>query len=90
MEVLPTDKAKIKIVHLMDDFKKGKRLIVVMAFHERGGNNSSDALISLPQWVLDMGKDNQDIFFTVREGRKNTECLSWENDEESPQRQNWN
>lgn len=55
---------------------------VVMAFHECGGNDSSDALISLPQWVLDIGKDNQDIFFTDREGRRNTECLSWGIDKE--------
>ena len=53
-----------------------------MAFHECGGNDSSDALISLPQWVLDIGKDNQDIFFTDREGRRNTECLSWGIDKE--------
>lgn len=53
-----------------------------MAFHECGGNDSSDALIALPQWVLDIGKDNQDIFFTDREGRRNTECLSWGIDKE--------
>lgn len=53
-----------------------------MAFHECGGNDSNDALISLPQWVLDIGKDNQDIFFTDREGRRSTECLSWGIDKE--------
>ncbi|KAG5042586.1 hypothetical protein JHK87_006501 [Glycine soja] len=40
-------------------------------------NDSSDAWISLPQWLLDIGKDNQDIFFTDRERWRNTECLSW-------------
>lgn len=48
-----------------------------MAFHEYGGNGSGDMPISLPKWVLEIGKDNQDIFFTDREGRRNTECLSW-------------
>ncbi|KAM7490807.1 hypothetical protein LguiA_033728 [Lonicera macranthoides] len=58
------------------------KLQVVMAFHEYGGNDSGGALISLPQWVIEIGKDNQDIFFTDREGRRNTECLSWGIDKE--------
>ncbi|CAJ2663754.1 unnamed protein product [Trifolium pratense] len=52
------------------------------AFHECGGNDSSDVLISLPQWALDIEKDTWDIVFTDREGRGNTECLSWEIDKE--------
>ena len=57
-------------------------LKVVLAFHEYGGNGSGDMPISLPKWVLEIGKDNQDIFFTDREGRRNTECLSWGIDKE--------
>ena len=57
-------------------------LKVVLAFHEYGGNGSGDVMISLPQWVLEIGKENQDIFFTDREGRRNTECLSWAIDKE--------
>lgn len=53
------------------------KLQVVMAFHEYAENASGGLLISLPQWVLEIGKENQDIFFTDREGRRNTECLSW-------------
>lgn len=53
-----------------------------MAFHEFGGNDSCGLLISLPQWVLEVGKENQGIFFTDREGRRNTECLSWGIDKE--------
>lgn len=53
-----------------------------MAFHECGGNGTGDMPISLPKWVLEIGKDNQDIFFTDREGRRNTECLSWGIDKE--------
>ncbi|XP_021753970.1 beta-amylase 8-like isoform X2 [Chenopodium quinoa] len=55
---------------------------VVLAFHEYGGSDSGNVFISLPHWVLEIGKDNQDIFFTDREGRRNTECLSWGIDKE--------
>ncbi|XP_058103771.1 beta-amylase 8-like isoform X2 [Magnolia sinica] len=58
------------------------KLQVVMAFHECGGNGSGDMPIPLPKWVMEIGKDNQDIFFTDREGRRNTECLSWGIDKE--------
>nr|AOQ26239.1 BAM8 [Actinidia deliciosa] len=58
------------------------KLQVVVAFHEFGGSDSRDVLISLPQWVLEIGKENPDIFFTDREGRRNTECLSWGIDKE--------
>lgn len=53
-----------------------KNLKVVMAFHEHQSSESADVLISLPHWVLEIGKVNQDIFFTDREGRRNSECLS--------------
>lgn len=53
-----------------------------MAFHEYGANDSGDVLISLPQWVMEIGKSDQDIFFTDHEGRRNTECLSWGVDKE--------
>ncbi|KAK9144097.1 hypothetical protein Sjap_004000 [Stephania japonica] len=55
---------------------------VVMSFHECGGNGPGEIPISLPKWVMEIGKDNQDIFFTDREGRRNTECLSWGIDKE--------
>ncbi|KAL5550037.1 hypothetical protein UlMin_000213 [Ulmus minor] len=57
-------------------------LQVVLAFHEHGVSESGDAMITLPQWVLEIGKDNADIFFTDREGRRNTECMSWGIDRE--------
>ena len=53
-----------------------------MAFHEFQGSESGDTMITLPRWVLEIGKGNQDIFFTDREGRRNTECLSWGIDKE--------
>lgn len=55
-------------------------LRVGLAFHEYGGNDSIS--IPLPQWVVEIGKENKDIFFTDREGRRNTECLSWGIDKE--------
>ncbi|CAA6672079.1 unnamed protein product [Spirodela intermedia] len=55
---------------------------VVLAFHECGASGSGDVPISLPKWVLEVGKDNQDIFFTDRGGRRNTECISWGVDRE--------
>ncbi|KAI3983870.1 hypothetical protein MKX01_011578 [Papaver californicum] len=58
------------------------KIQVVMAFHESEVNESGDIPVSLPKWVLDLGRDNQDIFFTDREGRRNTECLSWGIDKE--------
>ncbi|XP_031284255.1 beta-amylase 8 [Pistacia vera] len=58
------------------------KLQVVMAFHEYGVNDSGDVLISLPRWIMEIGKGNQDIFFTDHEGRRNTECLSWGVDKE--------
>ena len=64
-------------------FKVSSSLLkVVMAFHEYGRTNSAEVLISLPHWILEIGKENQDIFFTDREGRRTTECLSWGIDKE--------
>ncbi|GMY33628.1 beta-amylase 8 [Fagus crenata] len=69
-----------ELFNIIREFKL--KLQVVMAFHEYGGNDSGDTLITLPQWVMEIGKDNPDIFFTDREGRRNTECLSWGIDKE--------
>ncbi|KAL0305597.1 UNVERIFIED_CONTAM: Beta-amylase 2, chloroplastic [Sesamum radiatum] len=58
------------------------KLQVVMSFHECGGNVGDDVHIPLPQWVLEIGGENPDIFFTDKEGRRNQECLSWGIDNE--------
>ncbi|KAK4399267.1 Beta-amylase 7 [Sesamum angolense] len=58
------------------------KLQVVMSFHECGGNVGDDVHIPLPQWVLEIGSENPDIFFTDKEGRRNQECLSWGIDNE--------
>ncbi|KAL6888599.1 hypothetical protein ACP4OV_009625 [Aristida adscensionis] len=55
---------------------------VVLSFHGSGDTGSGDVLISLPKWIMEIAQENQDIFFTDREGRRNTECLSWGIDKE--------
>ncbi|KAL8536606.1 hypothetical protein ACS0TY_011980 [Phlomoides rotata] len=69
-----------EMFHIIQEF--GMKLQVVLAFHESGGHDPGGIFISLPQWILEIGKSNQDIFFTDREGRRNTECLSWGIDKE--------
>ncbi|KAG6666843.1 hypothetical protein CIPAW_01G060800 [Carya illinoinensis] len=58
------------------------KLQVVMSFHECGGNVGDDMHIPLPCWVVEIGQSNPDIYFTNKEGRRNTECLSWGIDKE--------
>ncbi|XP_043713169.1 beta-amylase 2, chloroplastic-like [Telopea speciosissima] len=58
------------------------KLQVVMSFHECGGNVGDDVHIPLPLWVAEIGRNNPDIFFTDREGRRNPECLTWGIDKE--------
>ncbi|CAK9324440.1 unnamed protein product [Citrullus colocynthis] len=68
------------LFNIIREFKL--KVQVVMAFHAFGGTESGDAFIKLPQWVLEIGKENPDIFFTDREGRRNKDCLSWGIDKE--------
>ncbi|XP_023543491.1 beta-amylase 8-like isoform X2 [Cucurbita pepo subsp. pepo] len=68
------------LFNIIREFKL--KLQVVMAFHACEGTESGDAFINLPQWVLEIGKENPDIFFTDREGRRNEDCLSWGIDKE--------
>lgn len=55
---------------------------IVLAFHEHVGCDGIAMPVSLPQWVLEIGKENQDIFFTDQGGMRNTECLTWGIDKE--------
>ncbi|KAL3622097.1 Leucine-rich repeat receptor-like serine/threonine-protein kinase bam2 [Castilleja foliolosa] len=64
-----------KLFQIVRDLKL--KLQVVMSFHECGGNIDDDVHIPLPQWALEIGSQNPDIFFTDREGRRNHECLTW-------------
>ncbi|CAK7348891.1 unnamed protein product [Dovyalis caffra] len=58
------------------------KLQAVMSFHECGGNVGDSVHIPLPHWVTEIGETNPDIYFTDREGRHNTECLTWGIDKE--------
>lgn len=57
--------------------QSGLKLQVVMSFHQCGGNVGDDVNIPIPEWVLEIGKQNPDIFFTDRNGVRNQECLTW-------------
>jgi len=57
-------------------------LQVVMSFHQCGGNVGDDIVIPVPQWVLNVGLENPDIFFTDQRGTHNPECLTWGVDKE--------
>jgi beta-amylase len=48
-----------------------------MSFHKCGGNIGDDMAIPLPNWVAEIGCANPDIYFTNRDGMRNTECLTW-------------
>uniref|UniRef100_A0A0E0N9A0 Beta-amylase n=1 Tax=Oryza rufipogon TaxID=4529 RepID=A0A0E0N9A0_ORYRU len=52
----------------------------VLSFHGSGETGSGG--VSLPKWVMEIAQENQDVFFTDREGRRNMECLSWGIDKE--------
>eukprot|EP00899_Mesostigma_viride_P006961 jgi/Mesvir1/16266/Mv08512-RA.1 len=48
----------------------------VMSFHQCGGNTGDSCYIPLPAWVLKIGEEDRDIFFTNRTKRRNMEYLS--------------
>ncbi|KAF3335685.1 beta-amylase 2 [Carex littledalei] len=58
------------------------KLQVVMSFHKCGGNVGDDMTIPLPNWIAEIGSASPDMYFTDREGRRNTECLTWGIDKE--------
>jgi len=55
---------------------KGLKVQAVMSFHAAGGNVGDTCQISLPQWVMDIGEDDPDIWYTDMGGMRNRECLS--------------
>lgn len=58
-------------------FKMIKRLELkihaLMSFHKSSQKRKTT---SLPSWVVQVGKDNPDIYYTDRKGFRNDECLS--------------
>ncbi|XVF01814.1 hypothetical protein REPUB_Repub04eG0121800 [Reevesia pubescens] len=54
----------------------GLKLQAIMSFHQCGGNIGDEVTIPLPQWVLDIGETDSDIFFTNKKGNRNKEYLT--------------
>ncbi|KAM1172776.1 hypothetical protein ACFX2G_023325 [Malus domestica] len=55
---------------------------VMMSFHECGGDVGDDVHIPLSHRVTEIGQKNPDIYFTNKEGKRNTERLTWGIDKE--------
>jgi len=54
----------------------GLKVQAVMSFHAAGGNVGDNVNIPLPDWVLQVGKEHPDVFYTDASGCRNPECLS--------------
>lgn len=54
----------------------GLKIQAIMSFHQCGGNVGDAVNIPLPQWVLDIGESDPDIFYTNRTGNRNKEYLT--------------
>ena len=54
----------------------GLKLQYVLSFHQCGGNHGDACDIPLPYWVLSVGQDNPDIFYTDAQGNRDQEYLS--------------
>ncbi|XP_020232390.1 beta-amylase isoform X1 [Cajanus cajan] len=54
----------------------GLKLQAIMSFHQCGGNVGDVVNIPIPQWVLDIGESDPDIFYTNRSGTRNKEYLT--------------
>ncbi|KAF5741453.1 hypothetical protein HS088_TW10G00450 [Tripterygium wilfordii] len=55
-----------------------------MSLHECGGKVGYVVNIPLPQWLLEVGETNPDIFYTDREGNRNKEYLTHGVDNQPP------
>lgn len=56
--------------------KCGLRVQAIMSFHQCGGNVGDGVYIPIPEWVLSVGEDDPDVFYTNRSGNRNPEYLS--------------
>ena len=56
--------------------KHNLKIQAIMSFHQCGGNVGDAVYIPLPKWILEIGVENPDIFYTNRSGTRNKECLS--------------
>ncbi|KAH6827090.1 beta-amylase 5 [Perilla frutescens var. hirtella] len=56
--------------------KCGLRAQAIMSFHQCGGNIGDAVYIPIPEWILAVGKEDPDIFYTNRSGNRDPEYLS--------------
>lgn len=56
--------------------KCGLRIQAIMSFHQCGGNVGDVVYIPIPEWVLAVGQEDKDIFYTNRAGNRDSEYLS--------------
>eukprot|EP00798_Chlamydomonas_sp_ICE-L_P013265 gene13265-19105_t len=61
----------------------GLKVQAVMSFHAAGGNVGDTCKMPLPNWVLEVGEQNPEIFYTDKSGHRNKECLSLGCDQEA-------
>lgn len=54
----------------------GLKVQAVMSFHACGANVGDVLEIPLPEWVLEAGDKDPDLFFTDQYGYRNPECIS--------------
>lgn len=55
---------------------KGLKVQAVMSFHAAGGNVGDTCQIPLPDWVMEIGESDPNVWFTDLNGVRNMECLS--------------
>ncbi|KAI9089300.1 hypothetical protein K1719_029579 [Acacia pycnantha] len=56
--------------------RHGLKLQVVMSFHQCGGNVGDTCSIPLPPWVVEEMRENPDLVYTDKSGRRNPEYIS--------------
>ncbi|XP_022895175.1 beta-amylase-like [Olea europaea var. sylvestris] len=56
--------------------KCGLKIQAIMSFHQCGGNVGDAVYIPIPDWVLAVGEEDPDIFYTNRSGTRDKEYLS--------------
>ena len=62
---------------VMDEIKAADlKVQAVMSFHACGANVGDVVKIPLPDWVLEAGEKDPDLFFTDQYGYRNPECIS--------------
>ncbi|PIA58469.1 hypothetical protein AQUCO_00500422v1 [Aquilegia coerulea] len=54
----------------------GLKVQAIMSCHQCGGNVGDIVTIPIPQWVLNIGESNPDIFYTTHSGERDKEYLS--------------